>query len=122
MLYPGSFGFPRTYFSQEIIGNSVVTQSQVSYFTGFVYSSSLRSNTLRDAKVPNCSRMFSYSEHFLSQVRHYKADSLRQFERELFLDVILTSQSLDVLDAMFQSRRSQEQKLPIEWSLLLKIG
>ena len=121
MLYPESFGFPRTYFSQEIIGNSVVTQSQVSYFTGFVYSSSLRSNTLRDAKVPNCSRMISYSEHFLSQVRHYKADSLRQFERELFLDVILTSQSLDV-DAMFQSRRSQEQKLPIERPLLLKIG
>ena len=121
MLYHGSFGFPRTYFSQEIIGNSVVTQSEVSYFTGFVYSPSLFSNTLRDAKVPNCARMFSYSEHFLSQVRHYKADSLRRFERELFLDVILTSQSLDV-DAMFQSRNYNQQKLPIEWSLLLKIG
>ena len=121
MLHPGSFGFPRTYFSQEIIGNSVVTQSDVSYFTGFVYSPSLLSNTLRDVKVPNCARMFSYSEHFLSQVRYYKADSLRRFERELFLDVILTSQSRDV-DALFQSRRSQEQKLPIERPLLLKIG
>ena len=79
------------------------------------------SNTLRDAKVPNCGRMFSYSAHFLSQVRHYKANSSRRFERELFLDVTLTAQSLDV-DAMFQSRRSQEQKLTIERPLLLKIG
>ena len=33
-------------------------------------------NTLRAAKDPNCARMFSYSAHFLSQVRHCKADSL----------------------------------------------
>jgi len=68
--------------------------------------------------------MFSYSAHFLFQVRHYKADSLRRVERELFLDVILTSLTVTgrSLDAMFQSRRSQEQKLPIERPLLLKIG
>ena len=30
LLYPESFGFPCTYFSQEIIDNCLVTQSEVS--------------------------------------------------------------------------------------------
>ena len=51
------------------------------------------SNTLRSAKDPNCARMLSYWAHFLSQVRHSKLIHLRRFERELFLDVILISQS-----------------------------
>ena len=54
---------------------------------------------------------------------------LRRFEGELFLDVILISQSrktdLDsgpLADAMLRSARSQEQKLPIERPLLSKIA
>ena len=54
---------------------------------------------------------------------------LRRFEGELFLDVILISESrktdLDsgpLADAMLRSTRSQEQKLPIERPLLSKIA
>ena len=72
--------------------------------------------------------MLSYSAHFLSQVRHSKLIHLRRFERELFLDVILISQSPEDLDsgpladAMLRSTTSQEQKLLIERPLLLKIA
>ena len=53
---------------------------------------------------------------------------LRRFEGELFHDVILISQSREnrprlspLADAMVQSTRSQEQKLPIERPLLLRV-
>ena len=79
--------------------------------------------------------MFSHSVHFLSQVRHCKADSLQQFERKLFLDVILISQSREnrprltgpLVDAMLQSTTSKKKQKrlpiePVERSPLLKIG
>ena len=59
-----------------------------------------------------------------------KADSFTKIRaRIIFVDVILILQSRKkkqdsgpLADAMLQSTRFQEQKLPIEWPLLLKIG
>ena len=61
--------FCESYFPLKITVYWLVTQSKVTCFPRFVYSPSLLSNT-------NGAGMFSYSAHFLSQVRHCKADNL----------------------------------------------
>ena len=49
--------------------------------------------------------MLSYSAHFLSQVRHSKLIHLRRFERELFLEFILISQSPENRSRLRSTRR-----------------